>query len=111
MFERGSANLTPEGKKAVAHIAALLKQSPKGRVEIAGHTDDRPYPQGSKMDNWQLAFQRAHAVYKLLRSDGVDLDRIDVTSNADLHPAEPGTSDEARTANRRVEVLLAVPSE
>ena len=101
--------------------------SPGGRLEavfIEGHTDDRPVlrrmPNGIK-SNWQLSTARAIATFEALIKYAPLLARIrndsrqtllGVSGYADKRPARLGTTEEARTANRRIDLrfLMATPT-
>ena len=68
MFEIGSARPKKEVIELVARIAAILNSKP-GMIEIAGHTDARPFKSGT-YDNWRLSSARAQmAYYMLVRAD------------------------------------------
>ncbi len=110
LFDPGSCELKPTGKKTLTDMAALLKQHDY-KIEIAGHTDTDPvaktisrYPRG----NIELGAERALAVYEALRQADIPPSRMRVSSYGEHSPVAEG--DKAR--NRRVEirVLLSEPA-
>ena len=111
VFATDSADLTGEADAALASVTEQLGLYPSGGVlTVTGHTDDvadEAYNQG-------LSERRAQAVADRLGSL-TDLSKwsVSVVGKGESEPRAEGTSDEARAANRRVEVLAepADPSE
>lgn len=102
-FESGGAIVRSEAQRAIHRIAPILAAS-KRPIIIEGHTDARPY-QGSGYDNWDLSTDRAAALRRLLKANGVGVSQImQVRGYADtkLRVVE----DPYHFANRRVTILL-----
>ncbi|RJF44106.1 OmpA family protein [Actinomyces sp. 2119] len=103
-FESDSAELTSEAGSQLEVVAEQVRRYPGGgSLSIVGHTDDvdeEDYNQG-------LSEERAQAVSDRL-GDLVDLGSwdVDVTGKGESEPAVEGTDDQARAANRRVEITL-----
>ncbi|MBA3937075.1 MAG: OmpA family protein [Planctomycetes bacterium] len=108
-FAKGSADLSPEGKKTIEKIAARLNEGEyKGaKVIVEGHTDDTPVSRASTKekytDNWGLSGARAAAVTRALQVAGLDAHRIHGAFRGEYAP-RPGANDKAK--NRRVEIYL-----
>ena len=110
-FATDSADLSAEADAALASVTEQLGLYPSGgTLTVTGHTDDvadDAYNQG-------LSERRAQAVADRLGSL-TDLSKwsVSVVGKGESEPRAEGTSDEARAANRRVEVLAepADPSE
>lgn len=108
LFAPGSAVLEPKGRKAVAEIAARIKDR-AGRVEVQGHTDDRAirgaltqrYP-----TNWELAGARAASVVRVLEESGVAGERLAAVSFGPTRPIVSNETAEGRAQNRRIEVRV-----
>ena len=83
----------------MGHIA-LLKQQPQLRILFEGHTDER----GTSPYNIALAFARANAAADFLRQQGIDSNRIDVSSFGEERPALIGEDEIYWRYNRRVEI-------
>jgi OOP family OmpA-OmpF porin len=72
-FNRGNVtDILPGGRAQIRTIAAKLRGTPFGRVEVRGYTDRL----GSSTYNLGLSQQRAEAVKMLLIQQGVPADRI-----------------------------------
>ncbi|NDV85737.1 MotB family protein [Aurantimonas aggregata] len=107
MFAIGSARPTPEAVAMMEKIAAALAKR-EGEVVIRGHTDARPFASG-EYDNWRLSTARAHMAYYMLARGGLDESRVRAIEGfADREPRDPANPEAA--INRRIEILLTVPS-
>ena len=106
MFEIGSARPKKEVIELVSRIAVILN-SKQGQIEIAGHTDARPFKNGN-YDNWRLSSARAQMAYYMLVRAGVSPERFSaIIGNADAKPrlaANPMAPE-----NRRIEITLVTP--
>lgn len=108
VFATDSAELSAEADTVLASVTEQLGLYPSGgALTVTGHTDDvadEAYNQG-------LSERRAQAVADRLGSL-TDLSKwsVSVVGKGESEPRAEGTSDEARAANRRVEVL-AEPSD
>ena len=114
LFESGSGVLRPEG------VLLLRAVQPEvlafgGDILVEGHTDNRPFGgRGSGVDdgNWQLSFDRAHAVVRYLHEQlGISLNRIGLVARGPSRPRATNDTPEGRAANRRVEIVLLKPIE
>jgi outer membrane protein OmpA-like peptidoglycan-associated protein len=74
------------------------------RVTLTGHSDDT----GKGTFNLSLSGARADAVLVLLKKRGVDPDILAARGSGPLDPLEPGSTDAARTANRRVSFRVVI---
>lgn len=87
-------------------IAALVDQVPEGAtVDVHGHTDSLPMPEGSEVDNDGLSEHRAQAVADVLAVERPDL-TLAVEGFGDSQPAVAEDPDDPSSlaANRRVEI-------
>src|SRR5690606_22093191 len=108
LFASGSAELTAEGERVLARIAADLRDEPY-QVLVQGHTDDvairgalaERYP-----TNWELAGARAARVVRVLEAQGVDPTRLAAVSLGPHHPVASNETPEGRAENRRIELRL-----
>ena len=104
LFALGSATLRPEGNAVLDAIAPALEALPN-QVTVEGHTDDLPL-QG-RASNWELSTARATSVLRyLLDTHAVQAGRLSASGYADQRPLTPNISAAARSANRRVEVIV-----
>ena len=111
LFPLGSATLRPKGNAVLDAIAPALHALPN-QITVEGHTDDLPIS-GRFASNWELSAERATSVLRyLLDTHHVQAKRLAASGYADQRPLTPNTSPAARSANRRVEVIVrATPFE
>jgi chemotaxis protein MotB len=103
LFDVSSAELKPQVVALLQRIAPVLATLPND-IQIGGHTDGRPFPPGSPMTNWQLAFHRADNARRVLETAGVRQGQIArVLSFADSQPLDAG--DPMADANRRLSIV------
>ncbi|OHV85870.1 MotB family protein [Ensifer sp. LCM 4579] len=103
MFSVGSAVPQKELVFAMEKIGSLLATR-QGAVAIRGHTDGRPYKDGT-YDNWRLSAARAQSAYYMLVRGGLKEERVSQISGfADRRLQVP--DDPYAPANRRIEILL-----
>ena len=69
LFASGSAELRPEGQRALYKIAVLVRDKVPA-VAVEGHTDATPLLGGIYRDNWGLSAMRAAVVASYLEQDG-----------------------------------------
>ncbi len=105
LFPSASVQISESGLHALAQVTDVLRRTPSRRIEIAGHTDDRPVTREWK-DNWQLSAERARQVGLFLIAHGIEGKRVFVAGYADTDPADSGDGDAARAHNRRVELFI-----
>jgi OOP family OmpA-OmpF porin len=82
--------------KELASLSASLRVN--SRVTLTGHSDDV----GRGTFNLSLSLARAGAVSTLLKRRGVDPNLLIVNGSGPLDPLQSGSTDAARSANRRV---------
>ena len=103
-FASDSADLTPAADTQLQTVATQLKQHPDGgTLTIVGHTDDIQ----DDAYNQTLSDKRANAVKtKLQQLTKLDKWKTSVSGKGESQPKIKDTTDEARAANRRVEITL-----
>ncbi len=102
-FRTGKSLIDKRSYTLLNNIAAVLKVHPEIElVEVGGHTDDV----GNDETNLLLSQKRSAAVVAYLTKQGVDGSRLAAMGYGESRPIEPGTTKEARAANRRVEFLI-----
>jgi outer membrane protein OmpA-like peptidoglycan-associated protein len=98
-FESAKWDLLPESQAELNAMVQLLKENPKVRVEISGHTDDV----GSDEDNLALSRRRAQAVATYLTKLGVASPRLVTKGLGETAPVTPNSDEVGRARNRRIE--------
>jgi chemotaxis protein MotB len=106
-FASGSSMLNRDGDKAMASIVDYIKKHhPGGLIRVEGHSDSDPIRRTkSKYHcNWELSFERSHAVTHFLVEKGrFDPSRVVCEAHGEFHPLDPAN----KAKNRRVEIVVA----
>jgi chemotaxis protein MotB len=105
-FKSGQAKLNPMAGLVLDDIAEVVRGYPEYKVNIHGHTDDRPIKSKKFPSNWELSSMRATAVLRYLLSRRIDPSRLAATGNADSVPLVANDTHANRAKNRRVEFVL-----
>lgn len=103
LFATGEYVLTPQAAAVVDRAAQQVLASGKvGEVSVTGHTDDV----GTDAFNQDLSEKRAQSVADRLAPILGGSYTLTVAGKGKTQPVAPGTSPEARAANRRVEIAF-----
>ena len=106
LFDSGSAKLSDAGKAAIVEVSQVLATIPERDFQIEGHTDNVPIATAQYPSNWELASGRALTVMKTMVEAGMPATRISAASYADTRPVKANDTDEGKSANRRIEIVL-----
>ncbi len=102
LFDTAKADLKPESKAALEEVAKMLKQDPKLKVYVVGHTDNV----GGLASNVDLSKRRSAAVVQALTSQyGVAADRLASYGAGPYAPVASNDTEDGRSLNRRVELV------
>ncbi|MBU1191774.1 MAG: OmpA family protein [Gammaproteobacteria bacterium] len=99
-FKYDSDALTTPSRAALDQVAAILREQPALKLEVAGHSDT----QGDAAYNLWLSEQRAKAVMAYLVSQGVPAERLSAQGYGGSQPIADNTTREGLARNRRVEL-------
>jgi outer membrane protein OmpA-like peptidoglycan-associated protein len=99
-FDFDKAEIRPQDRELLSRIAGILLTSKDYTVSVNGYTDDV----GTEEYNQKLSERRAEAVRDYFVKAGLSPDIFSVTGHGKSRPLVPGTSEEARAKNRRVEL-------
>ncbi len=100
-FDYNKATIRRESFPIVDAVADILKQNPRVRIEVQGHTDNR----GGKAYNEKLSDQRANAVMRALIERGIDPSRLRAKGYGMERPLVPNDTEQNRALNRRVQFI------
>ncbi len=108
LFDTGSSKLTVKTRKTIRRIANLFKKR-GGTIQVIGHASSRTRDMSWRrhhLVNFNVSFDRAHAVGQQLKRLGVNPTAIEISAISDSKPrfSEVMPSEESR--NRRVEIFL-----
>lgn len=106
LFASGKAELSDEGKSALAEVAGILADIPDRSYQVEGHTDNVPIQTAQYPSNWELASARAVAVVRTLIEGGMPEDRVSAASFSKNKPVASNDTKEGRAHNRRIEIVV-----
>jgi OOP family OmpA-OmpF porin len=102
-FDYNKTELKKESFPELNRLAKMMKENPKMKIAIGGHTDSR----GSDEYNMELSSKRAASVKQYLQKQGVDPSRMAIKT---LGKSAPLTANEASpdgaALNRRVDITI-----
>ena len=113
LFDSGQATVKPGADPELDKLASaaidLEREIPPNIpwvMRVDGHTDRRPVVSALFKSNWELSAERAIAVVQYLVAKGVDPQRLVAAGFGEFQPIDPGTSEDAMSRNRRIELKL-----
>jgi len=101
-FETGKTEVTQESQRTFAAMLETIKRRGAITISVSGHTD----ASGSAQFNEKLAYDRADLVKDLLLQNGVDPEKVAVSSHGKGNPLVPTPDGVPEPRNRRVEVII-----
>lgn len=109
LFETGSAEIMPRGKRVLDAVAAALASGDE-TIRIEGHADTVPIGPRLKekyYSNWELSTGRASSVARYFADKhGIEPTRMEAAGYSKYRPIAPNDTEENRQRNRRVEIRL-----
>ncbi|MFY2561607.1 OmpA family protein [Corallococcus terminator] len=105
-FRSGSTELPAESADLDRAVEMLLTNPAVKMMTVDGHTDDST----AETFNPRLGRNRAEAVWRYLVEHGVAPNKLRLRSYGPEHPAQSNSTPEGRERNRRVELLLMLPT-
>lgn len=115
LFDSGSDTVSTKGAAILREIASILNRgdTKQLRVQIVGHTDDRPIAKASTKTrhptNWHLSTNRANSVLLELKKSGIDQRRMRSSGAGEFEPIASNKDAASRAKNRRVEIYVLAP--
>lgn len=105
-FPSGGDTLYPEAFDSMAKVAAVIRDLPNA-VRLEGHTDSVPIHNQRFRSNWDLSAARSIAVLLFFETrHGIAAQRFAIAGYADNLPVAGNDSDEGRSKNRRVDIVI-----
>ena len=101
-FDFNVSDLRPDSRALLDNFAKCMKKNTGWKLKVEGHADERGTPEF----NLSLGEIRAKAVRKYLVNLGVEENRVGFVSYGEEKPIDPGSSEEAWSANRRAELVV-----
>ena len=105
-FPSGGDTIYPTAFDSVEKVASVIRDLPNA-VRLEGHTDSVPIHNQRFRSNWDLSAARSIAVLELFATRyGIAAQRFAIAGYADNLPVAGNDSDEGRSQNRRVDVVI-----
>ncbi|SHE77793.1 chemotaxis protein MotB [Ferrithrix thermotolerans DSM 19514] len=105
-FSTDSAELGTQGDEVVDTIAKVVAPLPN-QISVEGYTDNQPILGGPYSSNFELSAVRAvNVLLRLVRTDGINPDRLSATGYGATRPIVPNSSPANMAMNRRVDVVI-----
>jgi chemotaxis protein MotB len=113
-YESGEAKIKPEGYQTLDRLVELVKAAPSDQlIRVEGHADNMEIGPSLKSvypTNWDLSKARATGVLRyLIEKGGIDSARVSSIGYGDTKPIVSNATEEGRTKNRRVDIVLYSP--
>ena len=103
-FPSGSAEVRAA---SIPMLSILAKTLPPGSLRVEGHTDNVPIHTAQFASNWELSTARSTAIARLLLEHGpVNPANLSAAGYAEFHPVASNATEDGRTQNRRVDIIL-----
>ena len=109
LFASGKYVVGSAGVSALNKLATALAGQKDLEILVEGHTDSIPLSRKSAVkDNWDLSVLRATAVVKVLMSNpNLNPTQLTAAGRGEYMPFKSNATPEGRSANRRIEIILA----
>ncbi len=101
-FATNSAEITGASRFILDELIAFLRENPKVRIQVQGHTDSV----GDLDRNMVLSRDRAGEVVRYLTAGGVQASRLSSEGFGPTKPVAPNDSEEGRARNRRTTFVI-----
>ena len=110
LFDSGSVDINAKGRELLLAMANALKNGDRQEILVEGHTDDVPLSAALQKrfpSNWELSTARAAAVVRFFQNEaGIKPERLSARGYSFYRPVAPNTTEEGRSQNRRIEIIL-----
>lgn len=101
-YATNSAEITKASEYILDELITFLKENPRVRIEIQGHTDNV----GSIADNMALSNDRAFTVREYLQAHGIAGSRLTSKGYGPTQPVGSNDTPAGRAQNRRTEFVI-----
>ncbi len=101
-FQQSKATIMEDSYSELERLASILLETPSLHIRIEGHTDNI----GKAEDLYRLSEDRAVAIRNFLVQKGCTASRIETKGFGPKLPINDNNSEELRSKNRRVEIIV-----
>jgi len=110
LFDSGSTKVKEKGQEVLLTLAESLVADTNNTIVVEGHTDNVEigWPLRERFpSNWELSTARAASVVRFLQEQAnIKPERLSATGYGFHRPIAANETEEARSQNRRIEVIL-----
>lgn len=111
LFDSGQAQISAIGQETLDSLTGLLKFSDNDII-VEGFTDNVPMNSVKYPSNWELSTGRAMSVVRyLVEENNIEPSRMSGRGYGEFNPVVPNDTDENRSKNRRVNIVLVYQPE
>lgn len=111
LFDSGQAQISAIGQETLDSLTDLLKFSDNDII-VEGFTDNVPMNSVKYPSNWELSTGRAMSVVRyLVEENNIEPSRMSGRGYGEFNPVVPNDTDENRSKNRRVNIVLVYQPE
>ena len=101
-FATNKTEILPMSEESLKTLYDFLKENPRVRIKIIGHTDSV----GTDQANQKLSEGRANSVKNEMVKRGIRADRIETEGRGESEPIDTNETEEGRQNNRRVVIQV-----
>ncbi len=101
-FQSARWKILPDSYRLLDQVVQVLRDYPKMRVAVEGHTDSI----GGEASNMKLSQARAESVRAYIVDKGIDADRLEAVGYGLTKPIASNKSEKGRSLNRRTEFRI-----
>lgn len=106
LFDRGSAEITPDAYTILKKISTVLSAS-TNYIRVEGHTCNLPIHTAKFPSNWELSVLRATNVVQILTKEGgIGSERLSAAGYGEYRPKADNSTEDGRIMNRRVDLVI-----
>lgn len=105
LFEEGTADVKPAARQVLAGLVQRISPTAHA-IQIEGHVDTVSTRQSRYLSPWAYGAARAGAIHAELVAQGLAPGRLIVASGGCARPWMPNETEEQRSLNRRIEIVL-----
>ncbi|MBW1719606.1 MAG: OmpA family protein [Deltaproteobacteria bacterium] len=113
IFSSGGLKISKRGKEILLKLARSVKPNKKQYIIVEGHTDNRSVAASAKRKfptNWEISAERATVVVRFFQEEaGLEPERLSAVGYSFYRPITSNDTEEGRSINRRVEIILGPP--
>jgi len=107
LFNDEQTNISEPGSSALRNLAKVLRQSNDLDVLVEGHADNKEQEVNGKDASWNFSLNRANMIANaLIERYGLEPERIIVAGRGLYYPIASNQTEEGRSKNRRIEIIL-----